>query len=247
MKNTKKKLVVICLALVLTIVAAVGTTLAYFTSTTATDTKIMVVGNVKISQNDFNEDDTAFTQDQVLLPAVYAGATVADPLNTDINNEIHKKISINNDGTVPVYARTILAIRNNGEDVAEKIHLVFSAGKGTAYTVEEIADDATIGGKPYKIVVVTYTTPIAAGDTSAESLVKFYLDKTTTQEDMADITTIDGNDDNDDFLILAMSQAVQSTGFNAADAALDEAFAAIENTAESLGTVAGWFNQLANP
>ncbi len=234
MKNTKKKLVVICLALVLTIVAAVGTSLAYFTDTENAE-NVMIVGNVKITQ------DETFNGTVKLIPAVYQDSEIATAYTNTIANEVTSTYTVTNTGTISVYARTIVAFQNNTADVASKVHLVYNTD-ADAVTMEEIANDVTIGGVKYRVVAFTYKVALAAGETSPISLKKFYLDKLTTQEDMAGIAIVDNQTNNDNYTVYALSQAVQADGFASADAALDEAFGDITTSDEA--KVAGWFASL---
>ena len=86
----------------------------------------------------------------------------------------------------------------------------------------------TIGGVKYSVVVCTYKTALAAGATSAPSMMQIYLDPTTEN----DWYTLVGGT----LEILALSQAVQAQGFNDAEQALNAAFGAV-----SAETVQSWF------
>ncbi len=229
MKNTKKKLVVICLALALLLVGVIGTTIAYFTDTENTQ-NIMIVGNVDITMNE------AFTENEILLPAVYAAdMDNAAALAATIPNEITKTIDITNNGTVDVYARTVLALRDNGSvvegnyvpGVASKIHLVYGA---SGIVTEEVGYAAMADGNYYRIVVVTYTAAIEPIATSPDGLVKFYLDRSVDQDALDGIIDINNLKTDDNYDIYVLAQAVQADGFTTVDetpvatVALDAAF-----------------------
>lgn len=67
---TKKKIVSLCLAAVLVVMAIAGATVAYFTDT-KTETNTFTLGNVKIALNEQQKGDNgleAFEQNKVLVP-----------------------------------------------------------------------------------------------------------------------------------------------------------------------------------
>ena len=67
---TKKKIVSLCLAAVLVVMAIAGATVAYFTDT-KTETNTFTLGNVKIALNEQQKGDNgleAFDQNKVLVP-----------------------------------------------------------------------------------------------------------------------------------------------------------------------------------
>lgn len=133
----KKKILALCLVVVLAVTAVTSATLAYFTDKDA-DKNTFVVGNVKIVQNEEQRpvdadgkytDGTVigFVDDQALVPAVIPGSksgsyddtiTVADGKeymiwDESINGEIDKFISVTNKGTEEAYVRTIIAFEDD--------------------------------------------------------------------------------------------------------------------------------------
>ena len=63
----KKKILALCLVVVLAVTAVTGATLAYFTDTDE-ETNTFTVGGINIELIEKNEDGTEFTQDQELMP-----------------------------------------------------------------------------------------------------------------------------------------------------------------------------------
>lgn len=134
----KKKILALCLVVVLAVTAVTSATLAYFTDKDA-DKNTFVVGNVKIVQNEEQrpvDDDGEYTNgavigfvdDQALVPAVIpdgsesgsydgtitvAGGKEYKIWDASINGEIDKFISVTNKGTEEAYVRTIIAFEDD--------------------------------------------------------------------------------------------------------------------------------------
>ena len=241
-----KRSVAFLTATVACCVALIGGTLAYFTDTDGKK-NTMTMGNVDIVQNEQNADGSEFKQDQHLAPGVYEGTPVSGGLSNpsqedidagNIGNMITKKISVTNEGSMDVYARTIVAFEHtlgasgDGSDgIAWKLHTVYNNEIGYEAFPGKAIDCVQIGDQYYSIVVFTYPKAIKAGTTSPVSLMSVFLDSSTTQEDVEGV--------GDTYEILALSQAVQVDGFNDAQTALDTAFGDVSEM--DAADVAAWF------
>lgn len=130
----KKKILALCLVVVLAITAVTGATLAYFTDTDE-DTNVFAVGNIKINQFEMQRDADgkleAFANDKVVMPAAgdpkyaegnyqFAGNGVSEELKKDLvggnqlwhaqMNAQDKFVFVENTGNNNVYYRTIIAM-----------------------------------------------------------------------------------------------------------------------------------------
>lgn len=124
----KKKVLSLCLVVALVAIAAISTTLAYFTDTDAAK-NVFTVGGVKIDMHEeervldadgnYTADLQDFTQDQAIMPGVYFGGQTKSDLNVNdytikirdnVENYVDKIISVENKGKSDAYVRTIIAI-----------------------------------------------------------------------------------------------------------------------------------------
>ena len=199
----KKKILALCLVVVLAITAVTGATLAYFTdSDKATNT--FVVGNLDIEMHEQNREGNVFEQNQNLKPAVDSKvqkktAITFNGYNFEIRslegNYVDKLVSVENKGTEPAYIRTIIAIpsMNGFDDDADATHnplhwnyldcTDFVGGwdwDGDKDTVsiaqKEYVKEVDIGGVEYDIYVATHRNPVASKTMTSPSMVGFYLD-----------------------------------------------------------------------
>lgn len=258
----KKKILALALCVAMVAIAVIGGSLAYFTDTDK-DINVMTSGDVHIIQNETDRDGNAYKDKQDLYPAVYLekdengkwvpyngnnpayDSTMASTdsnggtLNIwdeSINNEIDKVISVTNTGSRDAYIRTIVLMENTADNaICEKIHGLWCDSDGQ-YRVWATNTDGSelqveIYGTTYSVAVCTYETALAAGATSAPSLVQIFLDPTATNE-WSELLQ------NNEFSIIAISQAVQTVGFEgySSEVALNTAFG--EVTAEN---VLNWF------
>ena len=232
----KNKKAIIGLGAIATLLFGVASSIAYLTDTDTT-VNVMTVGNVKIEQveQEWNENGELvdFTQLKPLYP--YVG-TLGWENKTEENgayrrftmeNVVDKYVSVKNTGRSSAYVRTIIALEMGEYSVQEfnKIGISTNAEVGSEFkfpgawvwTKDFVA---TIDGKNYNIMVAVHKDPLAAGETTIPSLLQVYLSKTA---DNKDVEKLDGNG-NKLYDILALSQAVQTKGFNDAELALNEAF-----------------------
>jgi len=247
----KKKILALCLVVVLAVTAVTGATLAYFSDSDA-DVNVMALGNVQIVQNETDREGNAYVDGQKLVPLVKGenyltkdgsmtdtdGKTALNIWDKSLNNEIDKFVSVTNGGTEDAYVRTILAFETvrsytEGSDTEyTDLHDHFFLMNGDYTYLKDAAGKfvyATIDGTEYVLAVKTYADPLKAGETTTASLRQFAL----TWEAGNEVYDFFG----ESYDILALSQAVQTEGFADAATALNEAFG--EVTPEN---VVNWFN-----
>ncbi len=203
----KKKSVLMCLALVMSLAMAISGTLAYLTDEETT-TNIMTVGNVKIEQMENGEE--GFKDGQPLYPAV---------LNEDGTciGAIDKVVTIKNVGSSDAYVRSVIAFPYVGGkpvDNEEGSLIVVDAA-----TPDYIVNDVDINGVKHSLWVYDYDTALVPGAVTEPSLRSFYMSPEATNEDLEGF---DGF-----YPVLAASQAVQTTNMKDAAQALELGFGGI--------------------
>ncbi|MBQ5671328.1 MAG: hypothetical protein IIV43_03090 [Oscillospiraceae bacterium] len=246
----KKKLLAMCLIVCLLAVAAVNGTLAYFTDTDSAK-NVMAVGNIAIEQNEQQLDANGalepFVQSKKLFPMVDNRAEgdslyVNGYFNGKMANVVDKIITVSNKGSEAAYVRTILAFETQRH---------YAEGSSTEFTdlhdtyfgvlgndVEYLDRYITVDGVEYVLAVRLYEEALAPAATTEPSLKQFFLAPTAGNE----VSALFGNE----YTILALSQAVQTAGFEdtndngtAADEALNKAFGDLETM--DLAEIAAWF------
>ena len=223
-----RKTLAFILAVALLCIMAVGTTLTYFTDTDF-DKNTMTVGNVGITQYEKDRYGAQIDDDALKLYPATAGVAT-DGLVPAANNGVDKFVTVKlDDNSENAYVRTVFAFEMMKVDggwkspIADKVILVDNGIQMTNIEIEK-------NGVHYIVGVCTYDGVLTKGDTTAPSLKQVYLASNVGNEFS---TAVDGS-----YEILAVSQAVQSTGFaNAADA-----FAAAFPYGENNANVANWFN-----
>ncbi len=233
-----KKKLLLCLSLLLIAAMAITGTMAYFTDTDS-DANVMTLGNVKIEQIEQERDADGnlvdFKQAKPAFPAV--GEVAWNDAKTEINggkfnmfgdklkNVVDKIVSVKNTGKSDAYFRTIIAIEDPFTVEKVAINVGADAYIGSPwYSVE-------IDGVVYSVKAYTYKVALEPGETSLPSLLQAYLKSDTTNEDAALL--------GDTWDILALSQAVQTAGFDDAETALNTGFGEVnaENIAEWFGGI----------
>jgi len=226
MKNRKLLLIV---SLVLAMTMSLGGTLAYLSDTDA-DVNVMTLGSVTITQNEQERDADGnlvpFTPNKPAMPAVgpigwadegvEVNGTEYKVFTDDLKNVVDKIVTVTNTGKSDAYVRTIVAIEAPDYDPDDLIHFNWNdtdCSISAPITVE-------IGEDDYVAFVFTYKEALGAGETSAPSLVQLFLDKATTNEDVAAF--------GDTWEVLVLSQAIQKDGFADPTTALNEGFGAID-------------------
>ncbi len=254
----KRKIIALCLIVAMLGVAVISGTMAYFTDTEAA-VNVMTIGSVKIEQIEQERnaagDLVPFTQAKPAIPAVYADGSIpyaaadkwvvandeAWKVVEENENVIDKFITVKNTGKSSAYVRTIIAFEVGKDAVNDAyMHLVCNGNNSTTpWTYEWVEENGEevvveIKGGYYKICVFTHSTPLAAGETTDPSVKQVYLDKKATNE----VCEAYG----ETFEILAISQAIQSSGFNDAKTALNAGFEEV-----TAANAKAWFGELNIP
>lgn len=228
----KKKILALCLVVVLAVTAVTGATLAYFTDTDA-KTNVFTTGNVEIELIENFGDNNPKTPEK-LLPATGSAQ------NGTLKNGITKEVSVKNTGSEEAYVRVHIAIPQLLDDGADSfdasanlLHFNFAedsvgAGKwdwskttGAEYTGDWNYYEETVDGITYNVYVVTYESVLAAGaETAEKAMNQVYLDKDVTNEDITKLIADLGEEWN----ILVVAEGAQKEGFDNAYDALNAAF-----------------------
>ena len=226
-----KKILALCLVVILAVTAVTGATLAYFSDTDA-QKNTFTTGNVTIDLwEDFGDNDEEGIEE--LIPAT--GSAQAGTLK----NGIEKEVYVTNTGSEDVYVRVHIAIPtilDDGDpsfDASENV-LHFN------YNTENVAEglwnwsnsvDGTTGNNwnfyttnindvEYNVYVVTYETALKQNDTTVNAIHQVYLDSETTNKDITDIKAAIG----DEWFIYVAAEGTQAEGFADAYEALNTAF-----------------------
>ena len=230
----KKKILAVLSILLIAAMAITGT-VAYLTDEVS-DINVMVVGNVKLQQLEYERDANGnlqpFTQDKPIVPAVYEGKYLpwadglypwdsidgvptgaGNQLFRDGANAVDKFVFVRNVGKTDAYYRTVVAIECPEGLDPDLIHLNINGN--ARFTWTEIGY-TEINGVQFFLMEALYNEILKPGETSRPSLMQVYLDKAATNKDVALF--------GDRFEILAVSQAVQAGGFTDSNTALDTAF-----------------------
>ena len=208
---TKKKIVSLCLAAVLVVMAIAGATVAYFTDTkTAKNTFTM--GNVQIKLDETNVNDPEGDRVSSNEYNVYPGAVVTkDPIvhNTGKNGAyIRATVNVSNwmnlvGAYYPDFKETF---PNDGYKAALNL-LVVTLGEGWSVVGVEAGDVFTIGQFDAKFIL-KYDGVLAAGaDTTA-------MFQTVTIPAGIDNANADSFDE-----VKVVAQAIQADGFDTWEAA----------------------------
>jgi len=245
----KSKIIALALAAALLVVAAVGSTFAYLTDKDYAK-NTMTLGNVDIEQLEYEHDTNgalvAFTDNKPLYP--YVGTIAWGDKDAEnggayrsfaMNNVVDKYITVKNTGKSDAYVRTIIALEMGDFSVADfqDVGISINATTGSEFKfpgtwVWEYDYVAEIDGNRYWVACAVHQDAIAAEEETIPSLLQIYLSK---DADNAEVAKMDGNDDGI-YNVLALSQAVQTNGFDSAEAALDTAFGDV-----NVANIEAWF------
>ena len=239
----KKKILALCLVVVLAITAVTGATLAYFTDT---DNQIntFTTGNVAIDlYEDFDNDGNGFEK---LVPATY--------INGQRQNNVEKEIYVKNTGSEDAFVRIHFAIPAeldcghpdfdasentlhwnfwNTEDgkwnwtpeVGEEGADGYEEGNWNFYTTK-IKEGEGENAKEvlYNVYVATYETALSYNAETPLAVWNVYMDKSVTNERIQYIKSVIG----DNWYIHVAAEGTQAEGFPDAYTALNTAFGKIE-------------------
>ncbi len=222
----KKRSLLLCLALVLSLTMAIGGTLAYLTDTEY-DTNVMTLGNVDIEliENqlaDDGETEEPFEQKKLLYPAVI-------DKDQNVVGGIDKIIRVKNTGDSDAYVRTFVAFPKLGAKAVtlkEESPIVVQYNKelGTPSVLKDVQITTDGVTETYTVFVFTYPSALAADKTSDPSLLGFYMNPAVTNEDLKGF--------NGEYRVQVAAQAMQTNNFEAVvetqgvDAAMKIAFPA---------------------
>lgn len=208
---TKKKIVSLCLAAVLVVMAIAGATVAYFTDTKTAD-NTFTMGNVQIKLDETNVNDPEGDRVSSNEYNVYPGAVVTkDPIvhNTGKNGAyIRATVNVSNwmnlvGAYYPDFKETF---PNDGYKAALNL-LVGTLGEGWSVVGVEAGDVFTIGQFDAKFIL-KYDGVLAAGaDTTA-------MFQTVTIPAGIDNANADSFDE-----VKVVAQAIQADGFGTWEAA----------------------------
>ena len=254
---TKKKIVSLCLAAVLVVMAIAGATVAYFTDTDAKD-NTFTVGNVKINliEQQRGEDGLVpFEQNKKLYPIVGSAQGDKDEYGMPIaKNYVDKMVTIKNTGSEKAYIRAYFAIPSALDDGYETFNaglnvLHFNFGnkvENGVVTSTEGAEwiwthdnkwnyfETEIGGIKYNVYYADYATAVAAGATTEQFIQGVYLDKSFDLRDgkcfaFGKEVTLDNGWDWSKVSCPVFAVACQAEGFDNANDAMNAAFGAQYN------------------
>lgn len=235
----KKKILSICLAAVIAVMAITGASLAYLTDTDEAD-NVFTVGNVAISL------DENYKPNSKLIPAV----PVKDETTgkTTYNNAITKEIDVVNDGSEDAYVRVHIAIPamldSGSEDEPQyaaynnTLHFnmsteSFADGKWNWNADKDGANypgngstwncyQQVIGNVTYNVYVVTYETALKKDEVADNAIHQVYLDPKVTNEKITEINKVLGKN----WEIKVVAEGTQAAGFADAYTALNASFGA---------------------
>ena len=254
---TKKKIVSLCLAAVLVVMAVAGATVAYFTDTD-NETNTFAVGNVKINLIEQQRGENGlvpFEQNKKLYPIVGSAQGEKDALGMPTaKNYVDKMVTIENTGSEKAYIRAYFAIPSALDDGYETFNagmnvLHFNFGNKVvngAISTTEGAEwiwthgnkwnyfETTIDGIKYNVYFADYYQAVATGATTEQLVQGVYLDKTFDIKDgkcyaFGNEVTLDDGWDWNSVSCPVFAVACQAEGFDNATAAMEAAFGAQYN------------------
>ncbi len=273
-----KKLAIMALSVVLISVMAIGGSLAYFTDTVTNANNVITAGSVQIEQIELQRDKStadddliAYKQDQPCYPAHALDTisyTPSVPFNwgtyTSAENDynllwndaalsgvIDKFVFVKNIGASQAYCRTLIALEcpddvTYGTTYSTEVDIMLNLNNtGIQWTGlnENEALFVNIDGTRYQVLVATYTDTVKAGETSMPSLLQVVMtDNATNREALAM---------GEDYKILVLTQACQTTTFIDADgvADIDKAANALNTCFKEIDAAAAtdWFKAMLHP
>ena len=174
------------------------------------------------------------------------GASGSNHLFDDsVKNVQDKFVFVKNTGRSDAYVRTYIALEQGDVDADDFENVIMTNVNKSHWSWKTITTDVEINGSEYFVMSATYLGPasnptgiLAPGAVSYPSLLQIYMKPEATNED---VEALDGNDDGQ-YDILVVSQAVQADGFADAATALDEAFPVGDNGIN----LASWFGDAIN-
>ena len=228
----KKKILALCLVVVLAITAVTGATLAYFTDTDS-ETNVFTTGNVSIDlietfdpanaklmpgkditkeiyvKNDGTE--TAYVRVHMAIPSMLDSGSEDEPQFAAYNNTLHWNFT-----AASVQEGKWSQLQNSEQTGPNAAYPNWPGNGGTYNMYQQVIDEIT-----YNVYVITYETPLAAGKTTSESAInKVYLDVNVTNAMMTGIIGVLGQTPK----ILVVAEGGQVEGFTDPYVALNTQF-----------------------
>ncbi len=212
-----KKALLIC-AVVITLLAAVSGTIAYFTDTVEGYGQA-ASGELSILQHEYDVYDAAnpaactpYTQGQMIYPGV----------------SVNKVVTVENIGKNVAYVRTFIAVPTAGEGMSlAELSVNEAENNGWVWNDAPIPDEL-IDNVLYDIYVATYTTPLDPSETTAPSLMGYTVSPKVSQDGTEyvwrDGSTLIPLGTSESFNILVATEASQAIVFENADEAMLETF-----------------------
>ena len=229
----KKKILALCLVVVLAVTAVTGATLAYFTDTEKAS-NIMTVGNV-----DINLEEYKMNEDGTYVPFKSDEAVTLYPMTAEQGYVLNNKVvEVWNDSTEDAaYIRVLVAF----EDITDKEgkNIRYSGWESTSYDSQGIHGtkgtfykELTIDGINYDVYVfnVVSGNPIPAGE-KIYPVQSVWLDSALEQKDLKGDTNMN---------VLVVAQGVQAANFSTAEAAFAATFELTDTN------VISWFQAADN-
>ncbi|MBQ6951490.1 MAG: hypothetical protein IJN44_08355 [Clostridia bacterium] len=212
-----KKALLIC-AVVITLLAAVSGTIAYFTDTVEGYGQA-ASGELSILQHEYDVYDAAnpaactpYTQGQMIYPGV----------------SVNKVVTVENIGKNVAYVRTFIAVPTAGEGKSlAELSVNEAENNGWVWSDAPIPGQS-IDGVLYDIYVATYTTPLNPGKTTTPSLMGYTVSPKVSQDGTEyvwrDGSTLIPLGTSESFNILVATEASQAIVFENANEAMLETF-----------------------
>lgn len=214
-----KKALLIC-AVVITLLAAVSGTIAYFTDTVEGYGQA-ASGELSILQHEYDEyagpssaANKPYTQDQVIYPA----------------DSISKIVTVENIGSLTVYVRTFVAVPTAGNGMTLA---TLNPGTDENWIWSDPITNVNIDGSMYDIFCTSYTAPLAAGETTPPCLMGYTVSPNVGQNGTEyvyrDGTAIIPIGQSNSFNILVATEASQSIVFENATEAMQATYGTVPN------------------
>ena len=233
----KKKIFSLCLVIALIAIAITGLTLAYFTDTDA-QVNTMTTGNVSIDQDEWQDPNHEF-------PWEDGGDIVPDV-------PVGKYVTVKNDGTKDVYARTLIAFEDtwligNQVDLTftnEDYFVIPNSGNDWLQFQATVTDSEgnVVDEAVYTVGSYTYGGELITAGSTVESLNQVILDKDASNEWSQYAAGGYKPVGQGGYEVIVLSQAVQSGSFETADEALTAAFGTVDCGDDA--AVASWFESV---
>lgn len=239
-----KRALVLCLAIIVSLIAVTGS-IAYFTDSISTS-NVVASGNLHILQHEYERADDGtlreYTQNQLLYPCVNLPGDPSasrEDVTVDthtvrmydetVRNFVDKIVVAENTGKNIAYVRTFVAVPAYYRGVGEEresvpwLHLDCNTGNGWLWSKEPIKEQK-IDGHYYDIYYATNTNQLNPGETTAPSLLGFYLDPKVNHNGTNYIfeDTLLGSGDH--MTILVATEASQAIVFKDAYEAMESTF-----------------------